>query len=265
MVMESMKLILVVSLILLLGACSGVDKVALEPAYVPKAELGTYVPRAGMGHDIKQFNGFTTVDQRVAQHGYRARKRLKPYFDKAGVAYPPKSIVLVGLKKERRLEVYAGDDRHSLKFIRSYSVLGASGTLGPKLREGDRQVPEGVYRIDAINPNSRYHLSLRVNYPNAFDRRMASIDGRSELGGDIFIHGKAISAGCLAMGDWVAEELFVMVADNTTNDVRVILSPVDFRASELPRLASEAPAWTGGLYRQIKYELSKLANLHAKT
>ena len=263
--MESMKPILVVSFILLLGACSGADDVALEPASVPNTELGTYVPRRGMGHFIQQFNGFTTVEQRVAQHGYRARERLKPYFVRAGVAYPPKSIVLVGLKKERRLEVYAGNDRNNLKFIRSYSVLGASGSLGPKLREGDRQVPEGVYRIDAMNPNSRYHLSLRVNYPNAFDRRMASIDGRSELGGDIFIHGKAISAGCLAMGDWVAEELFVMVADNTTNDVRVILSPVDLRASELPRLASGAPAWTRGLYRQIKYELSRLSKPQAKT
>ena len=51
-----------------------------------------------------------------------------------------------------------------------YPVLGASGVLGPKLKEGDRQVPEGVYRVPELNPNSDFHLSLRLDYPNEFDR-----------------------------------------------------------------------------------------------
>jgi hypothetical protein len=207
---------------------------------------------------IREFNGLNTVHSRVAQYGYRARNRLTPYFEQAGVEYPPRAIMLVGLKKERRLELYAGESYSELEFIRDYPVRGASGFLGPKLRQGDRQVPEGVYRIDAMNPNSSYHLSLRVNYPNAFDRQMASIEGRYDLGGDIFIHGKDVSAGCLAMGDDVAEELFVLVADNRTGFVRVILSPVDFRSGKRPVYTPDMPAWTPTLYRQIKQELNKL-------
>jgi murein L,D-transpeptidase YafK len=71
----------------------------------------------------------------------------------------------------------------------------ASGKAGPKLREGDGQVPEGIYRIDGLNPNSSYHLSLKLNYPNDFDLEQARTEGRTELGGDIFIHGKAVSIG----------------------------------------------------------------------
>ena len=55
-------------------------------------------------------------------------------------------------------------------FIRSFAILGASGEIGPKLPEGDRQVPEGVYRIVYLNPNSIAHLSLALSYPNPFDR-----------------------------------------------------------------------------------------------
>ena len=68
-----------------------------------------------------------------------------------------------------------------------YPIRAASGALGPKLREGDRQVPEGVYDIESLNPNSRFHVALRVGYPNAFDRQMAGREGRTALGGDIMI------------------------------------------------------------------------------
>ncbi len=250
--MKSNKFLLTAVMISIsLGGCVDSDDVTLDGA-------GAHVPKERK-YAIQRFNGFSTVSHRVAQYGYRARKRLTPYFEQADVAYPPKVIVFVGLKQERRLELYAGDAPENIQFIRSYSVLGASGGLGPKLREGDHQVPEGIYRIDAMNPNSKYHLSLRVNYPNSFDRKMARIEGRRDLGGDIFIHGKAVSAGCLAMGDWVAEELFVLVADNTTDDVRIILSPIDFRAKKLPlKYILNRPGWSRALYNQIELELKKL-------
>ncbi len=203
-----------------------------------------------------------TVADRLQQYGDSARQRLLPYFQSAGVAYPPKALVFLGLKQERRLELYAGDDADSLRFIRSYPILAASGVLGPKLQEGDHQVPEGLYRIDGLNPNSRFHLSMRVNYPNEFDRRMAENEGRSDLGGDIFIHGRAVSVGCLAMGDPVAEELFVLVAETGKEQVRVILSPVDFRVADLPTPEHELLPWSVGLYKkldQVLFELSRLA------
>ena len=94
------------------------------------------------------------------------------------------------------------------------------GASGPKIQRGDKQVPEGVYGISYLNPNSAYHLSLGVNYPNAFDREMAAKDGRKNLGGDIMIHGKNVSSGCLAVGDEPAEELFVLAAEVGTRTSR---------------------------------------------
>ena len=199
-----------------------------------------------------------SVAERLARYGAAARDRLRPHFERAAVAYPPDRVVLVGLKQERALEVWCGDAPGRLARVRTYPILGASGTLGPKLKQGDRQVPEGLYRIESLNPNSRYHLSLRVNYPNAFDRRMGAADGRRRLGGDIMIHGGRGSIGCLAMGDEASEELFVLAAESGTGNIRVILSPVDFRVRALPDDRAAVPAWTAGLYARIRRALGGL-------
>jgi murein L,D-transpeptidase YafK len=137
--------------------------------------------------------------------------------------------------------------------------LKASGKLGPKLREGDRQVPEGLYRIESLNPNSRFHLSLRVNYPNAFDRDMAAREGRTNLGGDIMIHGSKVSIGCLAMGDTAAEDLFVLAAETGIDNISVILSPLDFRVRDFEGDFSTMPHWIPELYKRIRTELRKYA------
>src|SRR5262245_43678129 len=154
-----------------------------------------------------------TIADRVAQYGPPARARLAPYFAAAGVPYPPERFVLLGFKRERELHLLASAPGRDFTFIRSYRILGASGVLGPKLREGDRQVPEGIYAIEYLNPNSVAHLSLALSYPNGYDRARAEEDGRVDLGGDIMIHGSWTSAGCLAVGDDAAEELFVLAAD----------------------------------------------------
>ena len=137
-------------------------------------------------------------------------------------------------------------------------MLGASGAAGPKLAEGDQQVPEGIYSIDELNPNSRYHLSLRVGYPNDFDRARGREEGRKDLGGDIMIHGGASSVGCLAVGDEAVEELFVLAADCGLANTRLILSPVDFRKRELPLSCWSLPGWTEDLYAELRKELAEL-------
>lgn len=83
--------------------------------------------------------------------------------------------------------------------------------------------PEGVYVIEWLNPNSRYHLSMRVSYPNAWDRQEATRENRTQLGGDIMIHGSNASIGCLAMGDEAAEDLFILAARTGISHVDVIL------------------------------------------
>ena len=198
-----------------------------------------------------------TVSDRVAEFGGVVRERLLPRFEKIGVAYPPRKIVFVGLKDERELEVWVSDGG-ALRHLKTYPILGASGKLGPKLAEGDRQVPEGLYCIELLNPNSLFHLSLRVSYPNAFDRAKAEAEGRTNLGGDIMIHGKRASIGCLAMGDEAAEDLFVLAAEAGVENIAVILSPVDFRVRSLPDALPDLPEWTPELYREIERELVKL-------
>ncbi len=198
-----------------------------------------------------------TVASRMAEHGPAARSRLAPAFARAGVAYPPRVVTLVGLKREARLEVYAGSRRDAQAFITSYPILAASGGPGPKLREGDLQVPEGAYGIESLNPNSQFHLALRVNYPNALDRRRGAADGRPRLGGDIMIHGNAVSIGCLAMGDAVAEELFVLAADAGLPGIKVVLAPHDLRREPAPA-GPGLPAWAPSLYAEIGSALAAL-------
>ena len=200
----------------------------------------------------------STVEERVAEFGAQARARLAPYFRSVKVEYPPRQLVLVGLKAEQRLEVYAAGSDGTMRYLRSYPVLGASGTIGPKLRSGDRQVPEGLYRISALNPDSLFHVSLRIDYPNAHDRRRAAAEGRSDLGGDIMIHGGSISIGCLAMGDRAVEELFVLAADTGLGNLRVILSPLDLRRRSLDRLVTHSRPWTPELYSEIRAALAEL-------
>ncbi|MCX7008186.1 MAG: L,D-transpeptidase family protein [Kiritimatiellaeota bacterium] len=199
-----------------------------------------------------------SVAERVKQYGGAARARLMPQFVRVAVAYPPRAITLVGLKAEKRCEVWVSGDGKKFQLLTNYPIRAASGVLGPKLREGDQQVPEGLYRIESLNPNSLYHLSLRVNYPNDFDRQQAKAEGRTRLGGDIMIHGSDVSIGCIALGDAVAEDLFVLVAETGIKNISVILAPVDFRVRQLPPDIKTLPAWAPALYAAVRKELAYL-------
>lgn len=202
-----------------------------------------------------KLQGPYTVDQRVEQYGHSVATRLTSSFSAAGVAYPPHEIAYLAFKDQRRLQVYARNaSDQPWRYVKQYDVLAASGALGPKLAEGDRQVPEGIYKAELLNANSRFHLSIRLNYPNDFDRRMAKRDKRSRLGGDIMIHGNAVSIGCLAMGDQAAEDLFILAAHVSKERTRIVVSPTDFRAgtSATPRQAS---AWIPELYGALRTEL----------
>jgi murein L,D-transpeptidase YafK len=199
-----------------------------------------------------------SVAQRLEQFGTAAASRLALHFQQAGVAFPPTAITLLAFKDSKRLELYARDPQGAWQQVRAYPIQAASGITGPKLREGDRQVPEGIYAIESLNPNSLFHVSLRLNYPNAFDKQMGLADGREALGSDIMIHGKNKSIGCLAMGDAVAEELFALAAWVGKENVRVVIAPTDFRqtaAASVP--VAPLPAWTEGLYATIRTELAQ--------
>lgn len=179
-----------------------------------------------------------------------ANEALIPYFHRAGVAYPPKALTLIVLKNSKQIQLYAKDKGH-WHFIRRFPILAAAGGPGPKLHEGDRQVPEGVYHIVQLNPDSRFDLSMELNYPNAFDRRVARLTHRRHLGGDIFIHGSHRSIGCVAIGNMAIQELFPLVYFVGIKNVKVIIAPDDLRVKK-PIYRHRHPGWLPVLYARIK-------------
>lgn len=203
--------------------------------------------------------GEHSVWTKVGEIGARARARLRPRFEAARVAYPPAAVELVAFKRESRLEIWAGASPYSLTRIHSMAIHAASGGPGPKLREGDRQVPEGVYRVAALQPNSLYHVALRLAYPNAFDLEMAAVDGRRRLGGDIMIHGSDRSIGCIAVGDEASEDLFVLAADAGIEAVSVLIVPRDFRRTGERATMPRQPAWVADLYADLDHRLRELS------
>ena len=154
-------------------------------------------------------------------------------------------------KNEQSVEVHAP----GWKKPRIYPMTAFSGTLGPKLREGDGQIPEGVYGIEYLNPNSSYYLSLKVSYPNASDRKRAKADGRTKLGGDIMIHGKAVTIGCVPVGDDAIEDIFYLAASIGIKNVSVVIAPYDMRKGRNPELERSPLAWYPDLCREISTAL----------
>lgn len=122
----------------------------------------------------EKFVGKPTVKDRVQAFEGAVRGRLEDAFRAQGLEWGKGELAFLGYKEERVLEVYGRKTASdSWRRIRRYPVLGQSGALGPKRKEGDLQVPEGIYEVESLNPNSRFHLSIRVNYPNDFDREQA--------------------------------------------------------------------------------------------
>lgn len=201
-----------------------------------------------------RFVGRRTVDEVVGKYGPMAEARLQDAFRAAHVDYPPASLAFLAFKEERRLEVWASRQRQWM-LVSTYMIKGTSGKAGPKLRESDRQVPEGIYKLEGLNPNSSFHLSMKINYPNAFDLKNATADDRTTLGSDIFIHGGTSSVGCLAMGDEAIEELFVLVHRVGVGNVEVVIAPNDLRSRTAPSLSG--PSWLPELYDRLRTRLSE--------
>jgi hypothetical protein len=202
--------------------------------------------------------GQWTVGDVLQAYGNNVNDKLGYYFKKAEMSYPPREVTLIAYKQEKKLELWARD-KGEFRLIRDYFIMAASGDPGPKLRQGDRQVPEGIYRISGLNPNSNYHLSMKLNYPNEFDLVHAEEDGRTDVGSDIFIHGKDASIGCLALGDAAIRELFVLTAQVGVQNVKVVIAPHDPRAYPLRANPDEMPEWTPMLYAMITSEIEALS------
>ena len=95
---------------------------------------------------------------------------------------------------------------------------------------------------------------MRVNYPNAFDKKMAKKEQRTNLGGDVMIHGKDVTIGCIPIGDNQIEELYTLAEKVGIDNIKVILAPVDFRTTQVTIKNDKYP-WLAGLYARIGDEM----------
>lgn len=216
----------------------------------------TVLVLGGWDYLVWRFGERVSVADRLTQFAPRVDPLWEARCRAVGLTYPPARVRLLGLKAEKRLEVYAADATGPWKPLASYPVLAASGRPGPKLREGDGQVPEGLYRIVLLNPNSRFHVSLRVDYPSEDDRAHGRADGRESLGSDIMIHGGSASIGCLALGDPAIEEVFTLAARVGIEQVDTLILPHDLRRE--PRFPPQVPAWMTARYQRL---LTAIADL----
>ncbi len=169
-------------------------------------------------------------EDRVAAARKRCDASLRARFEKAGVKYPAAEVFFRAMKREGIVELWANSAAgEPLKLVATFAVTRNSGGPGPKRFQGDAQVPEGFYEVDRFNPKSLYHLSLGLNYPNASDRILSDHD---RPGGDIFIHGKCVSIGCLPLGDAAIEEAYLAALDSRTRPVRVHIFPARMNAPD---------------------------------
>ena len=112
-------------------------------------------------------------------------------------------------KKESELEIWKQRRDGRFYHFKTYPICTWSGRLGPKLRQGDKQAPEGFYRVNRhrMNPNSKFHLAFNLGYPNAYDR------AHNRTGNFLMVHGKCSSAGCYAMTDGIIEEVYALARE----------------------------------------------------
>lgn len=119
-------------------------------------------------------------------------------------------ILIRAFKEESELEVWKQDRTGRFALLKTYPICRWSGELGPKIKEGDRQAPEGFYNITPgqMNPNSQYYLSFDLGYPNAFDR------AHGRTGAQLMVHGDCSSRGCYSMTDEQISEIYALGRDS---------------------------------------------------
>ena len=151
----------------------------------------------------------------------RASHPLSPdmlaLMEKAGVTQSSPLLIRT-YKKEAEFEIWKmkADGRYTK--VKTFPMCRWSGQLGPKMREGDRQVPEGFYKITPgqMNPTSQYYLSFNVGYPNAYDR------AHGATGGSIFVHGACSSAGCFSMTDQQIDQIYAVAREGFSGGQQAI-------------------------------------------
>ena len=194
--------------------------------------MGLFLPLLVLAYGM-----MTRDNERLAEVRARVEPGLKGRLAAAGLSYGAPVLLRI-YKESSELELWMQREAGQ-PWVRwaVWRVAAWSGRLGPKLQEGDRQAPEGVYAVkrSALNPKSSFHLSFNIGYPNAYDA------ARGRTGSHIMVHGSDVSVGCFAMTDAVIEEIYLLVEAALKagqSEVPVLCFPFRFTEERLARAES---------------------------
>lgn len=151
-------------------------------------------------------------------------------------------LLIIVFKHESILNVWLKAKSQSrYKHFKTYNFSAVSGNLGPKIKEGDLQIPEGFYHIQAFNPQSKYHLSLGLNYPNKVDEWRS---GKNKPGSEIYLHGGNETQGCMPLTDDKIKEVYILAIEAKNNgqtQIPVYIFPFKMNEDNMEKLTTEHP------------------------
>ena len=181
---------ILLGLIAIAAVALAVMPAPIRDSYLISAQRHYRVWLASTGQPLPGTPDLTRLDQRLAEKGM-------------ALGTP---ILMRVFKREFELELFMLKDSR-FELFATYPICKWSGRLGPKLKTGDHQAPEGFYSVDkaALNPNSRWHRSFNLGFPNAYDR------AHGRTGSFLMVHGGCGSVGCYAMTDPVISEIWTIV------------------------------------------------------
>jgi murein L,D-transpeptidase YafK len=184
------------------GGVSGLNRSPLVRSLLASAAILAAVALAGCDPD----SGIATPTLRSLQP---LSPQMISEIEKRNMSKESPILVRI-FKEESELEVWKEDQSGRMALLKTYPICRWSGDLGPKIREGDRQAPEGFYTItpSLMNPNSSYYLSINMGYPNAYDR------SNNRTGAFLMIHGDCSSRGCYAMTDEQIAEIYALARES---------------------------------------------------
>jgi murein L,D-transpeptidase YafK len=150
------------------------------------------------------------------QNAYDTKEGIiKQYFTAKKLEYAGFELLIRAFKKEMKLEAWVKEKgKEEFTLLVTYDFCASSGKLGPKRKEGDLQIPEGIYHVSHFNPLSKFHLALGVSYPNSYDRKYSD---PVHPGGAIYIHGGCVTTGCIPITDDKIKELYLLAVEARSN------------------------------------------------
>lgn len=194
----------------------------------------------------KQADDDNRLDVAITEKAENIHRNLTKYQIKKDDLH----ILMIAYKDADTLEIYAKNKKdEKLIHIQSYPICARSGILGPKKKEGDKQVPEGFYHINRFNPKSLFYLSLGINYPNELDKSLGY------TGSDIFIHGQCKTTGCLPMTDDLMKEIYVYATwakDAGQQQIPVYIFPFKMTTENMKKYRAQTDEITYDFWKNLE-------------